>query len=331
MDKEASALRRRLRQAGLSDPAINAAWPAWWSDAATVSRSARVELRFALARNLGLSPKSLLGDRVEFVWKDEARFKHLLVKGGEQQSILTSFCITVGRLVLRASPERGPVVGISAEGLRGAVLRSRPFVDLVGLLASCWGLGIPVVHLRVFPLPAKSMHATVVTSGGRYAVLLGRDSNYPAPVAFTLAHELGHVVLGHLDGSLALVDVDDPAIAVDEDAEESAADKFALTLLTGMPQPDIRTNIDRFGPRQLAAAAMEAGPDQGIEPGTLALCLAYRTNRWAAALGALRHIYAGRRPVWREVNGIAAGQLEWGALGDAGADYLRNLLGLSIV
>lgn len=82
MDKEASALRRRLRQAGLSDPAINAAWPAWWSDAATVSRSARVELRFALARNLGLSPKSLLGDRVEFVWKDEARFKHLLVKGG---------------------------------------------------------------------------------------------------------------------------------------------------------------------------------------------------------------------------------------------------------
>ena len=175
MDKEASALRRRLRQAGLSDPAINAAWPAWWSDAATVSRSARVELRFALARNLGLSPKSLLGDRVEFVWKDEARFKHLLVKGGEQQSILTSFCITVGRLVLRASPERGPVVGISAEGLRGAVLRSRPFVDLVGLLASCWGLGIPVVHLRVFPLPAKSMHATVVTSGGRYAVLLGRE------------------------------------------------------------------------------------------------------------------------------------------------------------
>lgn len=76
---------------------------------------------------------------------------------------------------------------------------------------------------------------------------------------------------------------------------------------------------------------MEAGPDRGIEPGTLALCLAYRTNRWAAALGALRHIYTDRRPVWREVNRIAADQLQWGALGDSGADYLRNLLGLSIV
>ncbi len=35
----------------------------------------------------------------------------------------------------------------------------------------------------------------VVNADGRFAILLGRDASYPAPVAFTLAHELGHVML----------------------------------------------------------------------------------------------------------------------------------------
>ena len=64
--------------------------------------------------------------------------------------------------------------------------------------------------LRIFPLKNKAMHAMVVRVRGRYAILLGRDATYPAPVAFTLAHELGHVLLGHLGDAPALVDLRDP-------------------------------------------------------------------------------------------------------------------------
>lgn len=77
MDRDSKALVKELKDAGLSDHAINAAWPTWWDDAAASSPSARAELRFALSRKLGLSPQSLLGERVEFVWQDEARFKNL--------------------------------------------------------------------------------------------------------------------------------------------------------------------------------------------------------------------------------------------------------------
>ena len=328
MDRETKQLKRGLKRAGLSEQAIEAAWPAWWSDEAAASRSARAELRFTLARKLGLSPRSLVGDRVEFVWKDVARFKHFTGDDELLQSALTSFGISIGRLLLQATRSEGELVEIAAEDLRKAVLRGRPFVDLSGLLAICWALGIPVIHLRVFPLTAKAMHAMVVKAGGRYAILLGRDARYPAPVAFTLAHEVGHVALGHLATACALIDAEDPAEATDHDAEEDSADRFALALLTGEAEPDIRTNIDKFGARQLAQAVLGAGPPRGIEPGTLALCLAYRSNQWSTAIAALRHIYTEPKPVWREINGIAKGQLDWRALTDDNSEYLRNIMGV---
>jgi hypothetical protein len=315
----------KLRHAGISRTAIAAAWPSWWNDEAGNSPSGRAELRFALARRLGLEAKPLLGERVEFIWNDEARFKHLSTEGRIERSVLASYGIAIGRLLLRATQGINVDVGGAAD-LRAAILAAHPYVDLQSLLTTCWALGIPVIHLRVFPLEAKAMHAMVVTAGGRFAVLLGRDASFPAPIAFTLAHEIGHIVLQHLEGASALVDLDDPAVADDGDAEEREADAFALTLLTGSPEPDIQTNVDTFNAPTLAGAVLDAGPRYRVEPGTLALCLAYRRNVWPTANAALRYIYAESKPVWREVNGIADLELDWDSIGDEGAHYLRNVM-----
>lgn len=276
-----------LRKAGISRAAIAAAWPSWWTEEAGHSPSGRAELRFALARRLGLEPKPLLGERVEFVWNDEARFKHLSVEDEPQKAALTSFGMSVGRILLRASG--GELTKpVSAEALRAAILSSSPFVDLGVLIATCWTLGIPVVHLRVFPLDAKSMHAMVVSVGGRFAILLGRDNSYPAPLAFTLAHELGHIMLGHLEDAPALVDMMDPAMTGDGDDQEVEADRFALTLLTGTPDPDIQTSFEKFNAPTLADAALRAAPTYGVEPGTLALCLAFSPARGGGHSGGCR-------------------------------------------
>jgi Zn-dependent peptidase ImmA (M78 family) len=183
-----------------------------------------------------------------------------------------------------------------------------------------------VIHLRVFPLEAKSMHAMVVALDRRFAVLLGRDAGYPAPVAFTLAHELGHIMLGHLADAPALVDLEDPVKARDGDEQEREADRFALTLLTGSPDPDIRTNLERFNAPTLAKAVLDVADRYAVEPGTLALCLAHRRNAWSVAMASFRFIYAERKPAWREVNGIASRQLDWDVLGDEAAGYLRNVM-----
>lgn len=329
IDAESRKLRAQLKRAGLSDQAIDAAWPGWWSDEAAASPSARAELRFTLARLLGLAPKSLIGDRVEFVWKDNARFKHLTAEDEAHRSALTSFCISIGRILLRSSSPSVGLADATPLALRRAILKNRPHVDLSSLLALCWGVGVPVIHLRVFPLVAKSMHAIVVRIDDRYAVLLGKDAQFPAPLAFALAHEVGHVALGHVTNSSVLVDEETTPGVGQKDDEEIAADRFALELLTGEPAPDIRTNIDEYNASQLAEAALRVGPSRGIEPGTLALCLAYRTGNWRVATAALRHIYTEQKPGWYEVNKLALAQLRWDELSDDDGDYLASVMGIA--
>lgn len=327
MADETDRLRRELRAAGLSEQIIAAAWPTWWSDELADDPSGRAELRFALARRLGLSARSLLGERVEFVWTDEACFKSLTAEDLGQRAALSSFGMIVGRALLHATPGRASVQDLDATTLRNALLASRASVDLQGLLAMCWGLGIPVIHLRVFPLEAKAMHAMVVTVGGRHAILLGRDARYPAQVAFTLAHEIGHVALRHLADAPALVDMDDPAETNDADEQERTADRYGLELLTGRAEPDITTSAASFNAPTLAAAVIEAAAHYRIEPGTLALCLAHQRGAWPVAMAAMRFIYGGPRHLWRDVNQTAESELDWSALGDDTSEWLRAVMG----
>jgi hypothetical protein len=327
MTGSTEALRRELRNAGLSDEVIRAAWPTWWSEELADDPSGSAELRFALARRLGLSPRSLMGERVTFVWNDEARFKHLSAEDLQHRAALASFGMTVGRSLLHATSAPATSSGIDAKALRKAILQGQAFVDLQSLLGTCWAMGIPVIHLRVFPLDAKSMHAMVVRVGSRHAILLGRDASYPAPVAFTLAHEIGHIALGHLADAPALVDMEDPARATEPDQQEREADEFGLELLTGTPQPRIDTHGSRFNAPGLANAVMEFGPRNGIEPGTLALCLAHQSGAWPVTMAAMKFIYRQAHPVWREVNAVADMQLDWDAIGDEAAEWIRNVMG----
>jgi hypothetical protein len=172
------------------------------------------------------------------------------------------------------------------------------------------------------------MHAMAVRSQDRFAILLGRDAVYPAPIAFDLAHELGHIMLDHLANAAALIDDDDPALGDGDDDEEAAADAFALELLTGQANPDIRFNLRSFGGRQLARAVQSTGRARRIEPGTLALCAAHQSKNWAAGMAALKDIYAEPKPVWREVNEIAARELDWNSTGHDSAEFLQDVMGL---
>jgi hypothetical protein len=65
-----------------------------------------------------------------------------------------------------------------------------------------------------------------------------------------------------------------------------------------------------------------------IEPGTLALCLAHALGLWQVANDAMRYIYAEQKPVWQEVNQIAARELDMESLNDDSADYLRKIMGI---
>jgi len=326
---DATKLRRELRNLGLSRPAINAAWPDWWSDEAANSISARAELRFSLARKLGLDPQSLLEDeRPRFVWRGEGKFKRLTTETEQQRVAISSFGASIARPLLAGTPEGPSISGLTAERLRGSITARRAFPRLVDLLAVCWAAGIPVIHLRVFPLSAKRMCAMAVRIGNRFAVLLAKDAVYPAPIAFYLAHEIGHIALDHLGGEITLVDMQDPLEQSNlADDEELAADRFAIELLTGRPDFSVDTDARRFTARQLAKSAIMNGPQLGIEPGTLVMCFGYKTGQWRKAHAAMKLIYEGSHLVWAEVNGVAGKQLKWEQIPLDTADFLRAVMG----
>lgn len=329
MPEDAAKLRWTLGKLGLNDSVVNAAWPGWWSDDVEYSASVHAELRFSLARKLGLDPRSLLEDeKPRFVWRDEGKFKHLSTESNLERAAISSFGASVGRALISGTTAVRSIEGISALRLRESILASQPFVRLTDLLALCWAVGIPVIHLRVFPLQAKRMCAMSVRVGGRFAILLGKDSNYPAPIAYYLAHELGHAAMGHLRDKVAVVDLQDPLEMVGEiDEEEDAADRYALELLTGDPEPSIATDTLRFTTEQLGRNLLETANVVRIEPGTLALCFGHSTGDWSKANAAMKTIYTTAHPVWREVNRLALCELDWSTMSDDISLFVRAVMG----
>ena len=227
-----SQLRRELQQAGIANAAINAVWPEWWSAEARDSLSATAELTYTVARRLGLSPRALFDGSPQFLWHDSTKFKNLGTTSEREQAILASFGTAVGRCALTATPQSEfPLT--DAQSVRDAVLDRAKWVGLPELLTFCWQAGIPVIQLRVFPLQQKRMQAMTVKVNQRYAILLGFESEYYARTAYILAHEIGHILLGHLEHSDSLLDMDDPLTGTNLDAEEVAAERAAFILLTG--------------------------------------------------------------------------------------------------
>jgi hypothetical protein len=320
-----SELRRELREAGIANAAVNAVWPEWWSAEAGHSLSATAELTYTVARRLGLSPRALFDGSPQFLWHDSTKFKNLGTTTDSEQAILASFGTAVGRCALSATPP-GVRTIIDAKTVRDLILEKAKFVDLPELLTFCWQMGIPVIQLRVFPLQQKRMQAMTVKSNERYAILLGFESEYYARMAYILAHEIGHILLGHLEHNDSLLDIDDPLTGGDLDAEEVAAERAAFILLTGRAEPKVLAD-NEYSATQLAQSAMNAADRERVEPGMLALCLGHDTGNWPETFGALKIIPPGVQPVSDQINRLARNQFDWQTLSLANRDYLSQVMG----
>jgi predicted nucleic acid-binding protein len=327
----AHQFRQRLKGFGFTDPAIDAAWPNWWSDEADTSVSAQAELRFSVARKLGLEPQSLLEDRDQpkFIWRDEARFKRIAGETELERAGITSFGVTIANFLIAATASLAQPPIMTASGLRELILQRQDFVRLADILSLSWSIGIPVIHLRVFPWLRKRMSAMTLRRGDRHAILVAKESMYPAPIAFYIAHELGHAFLGHLQPGNVVVDLEDERLTPPaEDPEEAAADRFALELLTGAASPTVLASTDsHISAAGLADAVLDSSQALQIEPGTLALCFGYSTGNWQVANAALSRIYTTQKPVWREINQVAVQQLVAERMPDDAVSFLTAVMG----
>lgn len=327
MATDAKALRQKLKDAGLSKAAIDAAWPKWWSEEAAKSPAAQAELRFTVSRKLGLSPKSLFNEGdATFLWQHNAKFKSYTGGLDDERAAIVSFATSLGRLVLSAVDETHAHEVPAAGELRAAMLNHTEWVDVRALVAASWSLGIPIIYLKVLPLVAKRMSAMAVRVGDRSVILLARSYTKPSPVGFYIGHEIGHLHHGHVGEGDVLVDMGD-VLKADSDKEEMEADEFALELLTGSSKPTIDTGGIQVIGANLAQAAIDAAPTYRVEPGMIALCYGHQSGNWKSTWAALNLLYPSPINMWAAINKYALTQLDLSKVSTDSADYLRTVMG----
>ena len=136
-------------------------------------------------------------------------------------------------------------------------------------------------------------------------------------------------MLGHLEDHVAVVELGDLLTERRKggDEEETAADRYALQLLTGMPEPQIVPQGSGFNAPSLADAALRNAEKLHIEPGVIALCFGHSTGAWQRVFSALKMIYAHPSPVWVAINNFAFQQLNWTDLSDDTKHFLTIVLG----
>lgn len=328
MTTKSDRLVARLIEAGFSEDLALASLPEWWTDDEQNSSSARTLVSLLLARRLSLDPETLLdeGSPIGFLSTGPAKFKHLRLAAGARRDALVAFAHGVSRILLSVSPAEQWPLTADARRLRQALMKGRPFVSFGDILTACWAMGVPVLHLRLFPARTKGVTAIAVRIGHRHVILVARESGLEAQYMFHVAHELGHIALGHLKDVSAIVDADpnDPDNLLEElvdDEEERLADQWAQELLTGDRNFEVTRPLGAHGSRQfgtareLADKALQVAGSLGVDPGHIIMCFGFSSHEWDLAVAA-----AQRLPTQPARPGAMVNRVLWSQIDSLGAD-----------
>ena len=180
---------------------------------------------------------------------------------------------------------------LSASEVRKNILDRGESVNLKSLLQFCWSAEIAVIHVSKFPTLSNKFDGVAMCRGGRPVIALTSGRDGPPWLAFYLAHELGHVMLGHVSAANDTI-VDSKLNSEAEDELEIAADQFACELLTGDRKGLQFTPTYGLKGAGLARAALRyvKEADTVIDAGILCLFYCSTAKRWGVAQQALEEL-----------------------------------------
>lgn len=294
-------LYERLQEAGFNRAFVqHYLLPAWWDDTLGDNPTMRAIAEVGIARMIGASIQALRASDMPLQLLPNHEFRLKRNKSVAISELLPALALaqSIAHILAETLADLPPFTATAqAPTVRQEILAQRPTVDLAGLLAWAWEHGIIVVHLCQFPTHTKKFSGLALFHHNRPVIVLadGRDS--PPWLAFHLAHELGHILLGHLQPGQVWLDdnIDRRQTLLDATQDtifervEAEANVFALTLLTAQPEMRFALQRDLNG-EKLAHQAQQRALKSQIDAGTLALIYGYSTGRIGVAQNALREL-----------------------------------------
>lgn len=271
---------------------LETAVPSWWTPEAEASPNGLEHLKLLLAQYLGLDMAVLLRDgEIKPIAPSGMSFK----RSSDLQHVkppdpnLAYFSRVVKSLAGTIEPSL-PIPTVASE-LHSEILgkTDAQCVTLAAILEYCWSHHIAVVHVDNFPVEKKGLDALVYRVKDRYVIIVARaiDPGAAARASFIIAHELGHIALGHVQENTGIID--DPSEDERHRRDEAAADAFAAEILSGgRYKRSWRGGSKRAD--TLAERAQTHGKQWKIDPGVLLWRCAYEEGLWSNATAAMRYL-----------------------------------------
>lgn len=258
-------LLSKLNSAGIRPAFAKRALPSWWDDQIAADPAGLQQARLYFARAFNIDIKSLTAGDEACFRVTQRKFK--LNRNVLEDSVLVSanYVTGIARVALHGSSFEQVLPCTDPLQLRNTILQRHKCVNLEALLEWCVSAGIPVLHVE--NLPGKKMSGIVVRDDDKYAIVLCKKG-HPSLLLFYLAHELGHIAMGHLssDGVFADAKIGGADTDANADEKEKEADRYAIRLLNGKIEQyqagrNVRTAM------ALAQAAVVSGTQNRVDPG----------------------------------------------------------------
>ncbi|MDJ0581826.1 ImmA/IrrE family metallo-endopeptidase [Crocosphaera sp.] len=323
-----SALYKKLATLGLNKKYIQSGLPSWWDDELNEKPFAVLEGAGYIADNFNIDLKSLLtlGEEVKFNPSPQTKFKQHNSKNKEHPHVAQSLASRVAELISYGINIEYKNLPNDAQTIREEILSNHKTVNLESLLDYCWSKGIAVGYFNHFPKKTKKFAGLIQWQKTFPVIILSAKHTHRTKFTFDLAHELGHLALGHLQEGILI----DESLEFDsKDDEEKQANQFAVKLLLNKYDNYLGNNKFKNAENLARYVRNFVIPKlPNIEPDAVILNYGWHNkNCFRQAMAAL-NILEVSTDGQTVINDYLADKLDWDMFSDETYEYLEKVLGV---
>lgn len=273
---------QKLSKIGLKKGMVKTYLPDWWEDSIATTEVGFQESLWLIANTFHIDFKtlnlSISGDSNPQYRLPNHQFKHSVNLDQDKLKPAVAVAMLAAKITLNTFEKPlADLSSLSAESIREKLLsEGNQWVDFKVLVQYCWSIGIPVIFIKKIPSP--KMDGLALLQNDRPVIVLTKNDHYGVLV-FHLAHELGHIILGHVKENGMMIDK--KIVKDEEDDLEIQANAFALELLTG--KANKKYTAGKISPKVLAESTLNKAKEDNIDPLHIILNYGYSSDNFAFA------------------------------------------------
>jgi hypothetical protein len=312
-----------LKEKGLPRKYVDSViMPSWWNFDIEITPSNFVNLAHSLSRRLSLDVESILklDMPLEFSPIPNPKFKKNKNTRIEQLKLASSLNWRLVGIVGSSISEPYILMPDTSFQIRKEILAKYGSINLHSLIKYCWDHYLPVVHFNKFPKNTCKPDGIASNFHDRPVIIIGSAQKFPSRLLFILAHELGHIVLGHVKDGMLL---DENLLKQERDEEENQADRFAIELLFGRTEP--YEWDDKLDYVKLKSVSRDFSKQDCVAQGAVLLNYAYnQKHEWKKVVSLLQKIESELNAP-EIINYFLKVNLRLEHLSDDASDYLHRI------